>query len=521
MPFVGNRTIFANFNLKGLQDPESYYYNYTKNQFNVLNNVSEPFNLRVDKSHAPYYLSFTTNGVDGIGFRDNTFGLNKFYFQHQKIYFTVRVKSIFDTPIKYLPKLVIGAGNNQLSLSATSNGEYVDTYYYNNANIIVDGAGGYFKGYIILDKPYDNMKLLGEVKTTIENSNEFETNAGNGVVSGDSTIFNIYPVEGKNIYRKINEDNDQKENYKQLIFQNILTDKNNFFDKFLGTMVGDISGNPNNLGTKIYEKVSNMPSNIADVNYSNVRSLISMLESTDIDVEKYFINIPPSLQRVVDNLSVPASLQIGSINNFNQNFDSKGYENSEIYGTNKGAELDFNTSELKTGPESKPIIGFEKFSETYTLLDTNLLSTNDFRYNKINSNTYSLSDYDRSWGWNLLVPADIFDNKHPIAFELNTVDNQGVSLSSSKFKLQDNIWRLLDQKFDNIKGNPNNIKNFYKFYEYKDAIDGSYDQKFIDYSNPATQFETITSYSQFDDDGGLIDQFVMQNIYTGLSLISS
>ena len=80
---------------------------------------------------------------------------------------------------------------------------------------------------------------------------------------------------------------------------------------------------------------------------------------------------------------------------------------------------------------------------------------------------------------------------------------------------------MLDQKFDNIKGNPNIIKNFYKFYEYKEGIDGSYDQKFIDYSNPATKFETITAYSQFEDEGGLIDQFVMQNIYTGLSLLSS
>jgi len=430
MPFVGNRTIFANFNLKGLQDPESNYYNYNENQFNVLNNVTESLNLRVDKSYAPFSLSFTTNGLDGIGFSDNTFSLNKFYFQHQKIYFTVRVKSIFDTPIKYLPKLVIGSGNNQLSLTATSNGEYVDTYYYSNDNIINDNAGGYFKGYIILDKSYDNVKLTGEVKTTIENNNEFATNAGNGVVTGDSSLFNVYPVEGKNIYRKINEDNDQKENYKKLIFQNILTDKDNFFDNFLGTMVGDISGDPNNLGTKIYEKISNMPSNIADVNYSNVRSLISMLESTDIDVEKYFISIPPSLQRIVDNLSVPASLQIGSINNFNQNFDSKGYENSKIYGTNKGAELDFNATELKTGPTSKPIVSYEKFSKNYTLLDTNLLSTNDFRYNKINSNTYSLSDYDRSWGWNLLVPEDIFDNRNPIAFEANTFSNEGVSLSS-------------------------------------------------------------------------------------------
>ena len=54
MPFIGNRTIFANFNLKGLQDPESYYYNYNEDQFNVLNNVSESLNLKIDKTHAPF-----------------------------------------------------------------------------------------------------------------------------------------------------------------------------------------------------------------------------------------------------------------------------------------------------------------------------------------------------------------------------------------------------------------------------------------------------------------------------------
>lgn len=520
MPFVGNRVIHANFNLKGLKDPESEYYNIDNEKFNILNNVSETIALRLDKTQAPYSLSITTNGIDGIGFRDDTFKLNEIYFEKQKIYFTARVKTFFENPAKYLPKLTFGTGDNQISLTATSNGEYVDTYFYDNVNIINDQAGGYYKGYIILDKPYDNLRLYGEIKTNIDDTIFYNTNARNGVVSGASTTFDVHPTIGKNVYRKINEDNDQKENYKKLIFQNILLDKGNFFDNFLGTIVGDISGDPNNLGTKIYEKISNMPSNIADYNYANVRSLISLLDSTDIDIERYNISIPPSLQRIIDNLSVPLSLQKGVINNFNQNFNDKGYQNSNIYGVNKGAELDFNTTELRTGPESKPIIAYEKFSETYNLLDTNLLSTFDFRYNGDNTNTYSLSDYNRSWGWSLIVPDQIFE-KTFFTFENNTVNKNGENIKDKYFTLQNNVHRLLDQSFDSIKGDPNVIKDFYRFYEYNDEISGEYGQQFIDYSNPATEMEPITSYDQFERGGGLIDGFVLQNLYTCLSLISS
>jgi len=517
MPFIGNRVIHANFNLKGLQDPESQYYNIDNEKYNVLNNLSETITLWLDKTHSPYSLSITTNGIDGIGFRDETFKLNSIYFQNQKIFFTVRVKTFFENPAKYMPKLTFGTGNNQISLTATSNGEYIDTYFYDNVSIIDEKAGGYYKGYIILDKPYDNVKIYGEVKSDFAKSS---TNYINGAVSGVSTPFNVHPTIGKNVYRKINEDNDQKENYKKLIFQNILLDKNSFFDNFLGTIVGDISGNPNNLGTKIYEKISNMPANISDYNYSNTRSLISLLDSTDIDIEKYNINIPPSLQRIIDNLSIPLTLQKGFINNYNQNFNDKGYENSNIFGLNKGVELDFNTTVLKTGPESKPIIAYEKFSENYTLLDTNLLSTYDFRYNGDNTNTYSLSDYDKNWGWGLVVPDNLFE-KTFISFENNTVSKNGNNLKDKFLTLQNNVHRLLDENFDNIKGDINNVKNFYRFFEFNDKISGEYGQQFIDYSNPATKIQPLTSFDQFSNDGGFIDDLILQSMYTGLSLISS
>ena len=130
--------------------------------------------------------------------------------------------------------------------------------------------------------------------------------------------------------------------------------------------------------------------------------------------------------------------------------------------------------------------------------------------------------------WTILheQPQILFDvlrndvNRDVLKFEKNTVDTKGNTLSAGLFTLQDNLHRLLDEKYDSsIK--IDTIKSLYKFYEYKDGIEGSFQQQFIDYGNPATEIEAITSIGQFNDAGGLIDQLVMQNMYSGLSLLSS
>jgi hypothetical protein len=79
------------------------------------------------------------------------------------------------------------------------------------------------------------------------------------------------------------------------------------------------------------------------------------------------------------------------------------------YGTNLGEPLDYFTGVVTAGV---PIVAFEKFSETYKLINTNLigeLST----YEMVSANSYKLSSYSDEWGWGLILPDNYTKNSVP------------------------------------------------------------------------------------------------------------
>ena len=274
--------------------------------------------------------------------------------------------------------------------------------------------------------------------------------------------------------RKINEDNNQSQNYKDLVYQDVLLNKPAFFDNLLGQSVGNINSSAETLGIKMFEKTANFVSNNTDPDYCNVKALISMFNSLDIDFEDYNQQFPPSLTRLVDILSVSPSKQQVNDNQFQLNFDDKGFTSKTIFGKNKGEYLPLETTILNTGEESKYILAYEKFSENYTLVNTNLLSAInvDFR----TSNTYALSSYNDSWGWGLIVPPE----------------TTGI-----------------------------NVLNYYEFYDYNNTVDGTIINDFIDYTNSnCTYFQTVTSYDEIMDKDGVAENMLQYNLFTNCGLIS-
>ena len=477
---MGNQIIHASFDLKYTKDPESEYYDIPPQQFNILNNISEtiPINIISNQFNIQKKLVISTNGVDGFGYDNNDFKLNPIYYAGQKIYFVCRIKTTENFPVKNIPSLHLNASNFNFSLSAVRDGEGNDIKYtLTDENIGDNGySGGFFKGSIIIDEPVSNIKLY-----PIVISSAF------GILTGESNAFNVHPKTGLYSYRKINEDNDQEQNYKNLRFQNILQNTNDFFTNFLGEIVGDKNSSTDSLGIKIYEKISNFTSNNVDVNTGNVTGLLSMLELVNADYETFNIEIPASLSRIVDNLSIDLSLQKGNINYYNANFDDKGQIISKILGKNKGDELPVMTTLLQTGDKAKPIVAYEKFSGTYTLLNTNLLSCYNFRYLHPETNTYALSDYNDYWGWGLVLPPQVGTTDNFFILENTTYNSpSGESLYQNVLKFEDNFGRLTTQSYDKEKRDPSNIEKFYTFYEYLSTPEGSNIQKFIDFDNPNT-----------------------------------
>ena len=91
-----NINIFANFDTTAVTDPEKEYYNLPQNNLPILNQITASTLIKI-RGNAPINngkLSFSTTGIDGIGYDDRIVGKNmhkieefknmKKYFQEQK-----------------------------------------------------------------------------------------------------------------------------------------------------------------------------------------------------------------------------------------------------------------------------------------------------------------------------------------------------------------------------------------------------------------------------------------------------
>ena len=286
---------------------------------------------------------------------------------------------------------------------------------------------------------------------------------------GISNTFTIYDANtGKYDIRKLNENFDPIRQLNSYRFQDFLLDKGDSVFKLIETFIGTLSSNPNYLGKLIYERISNFSDNIANIDTCNVsvlKSMYAMLDETYYTFGNGEVFYPAELKRLVDIFSIKFSKLKGSRNKFAENFNSKGYFNDQIienggtpiYGGNKGKELHFLTAVLTAGTN---IVAFEKFSETYCLLNTNLSTASAYlTYIDPVNRTYALSGLNYYWGWNLSLPEPINTNFVPKYYSfyeyLTGFDNnqtEGViNWSDTQTTIPENI--VSKEEWDSIKEN--------------------------------------------------------------------
>ncbi len=436
-----NINIFANFDTTAVTDPEKEYYNLPQNNLPILNQITASTLIKI-RGNAPINngkLSFSTTGIDGIGYDDNTFNFDKFYFQNQTIYFTVRVKTNNNYPAKYLKNLTLGNGfeNNTIDIQLKDiNNTTLNATFSSDFGILsADELGGYFKGAFQYD----------------------------GVLS--------------------------------YLYQPNLKENPTFFTDFLGQIVGD-ANDPNTLGVKVYEKISNFLLNSNDIDYANIDNLISNLKLIDSNVNKFSEQYPASLKRIVDFFSINRSNLKPILNKFNQNFDSQGRP-SAGFGKNLGSEIKISDT-LSGGDNFKPIVAKEKFSGSYSLINTDPTSAFDFRYLGSNK-TFEISSFNTRWGWGLSLPKGVGD----FTYLTDELDNNLVL---------ENGFRILNEK-GGISTSI--IPEYYTFYNFISTTDDSNIFSFYDYKNPNSNID-VSSLSGINN---CIDEIILQDIYSGTNLI--
>jgi len=479
--------IFANFDTTAVTDPEREYYNLPRNELPVLNQVTASTRVIITENPPVDKLVFSTTGIDGYGYNDPTFNFDSNYFQNQIIYFTVRVKTLNNYPAKYLNNLVLGNGsqNNTISIDLLDeNNNSLNATISSDFGILsADINGGFFKGAFQYNGQSNNIKLRAKATTN------------NVPLVGDSNTFNIVPVSGSKEFRKVNEDNNQKDNFISYLYQPNLRDNPKFFTDIIGQIVGD-DKDPNTLGVKVYEKISNFLLNSNDIDYANIDNLISSMKLIDSNVNKFSENYPASLKRIVDFFSVNRSKILPIKNKFNQDFDNKGRPSSGL-GKNLGSEIKISDT-LSGGDNFKPIVAYEKFSQRYYMLNTDPTSGYDFRY--LGSNrTFEISSYNIDWGWSLVLPDGVGDFTYML------------DISGNNLVLENN-FRILNED----RGlETSQISKYYTFFQYISTVNNSNIFAFYDDANLNSNSD-ISSLSAINNS---IDEIILKDIYSGTNLI--
>ena len=480
--------IFANFDTTAVIDPEREYYNLPKNELPVLNQITASTRLQINPGPVVNKLVFSTSGIDGIGYNDKIFDLDTYYFQNQNIYFTVRVKTTNNYPAKFVKNLTLGntvSDDNTIDvlLKDSDNNTLNCTISSDFGELSSKEFGGFFKGVFKYNGIGNNLKLHA---TAISNGTP---------LSASSNSFNISPLSGTKEFRKINEDNNQRDNFISYLYQPNLKENQAFFTKFLGQIVGDDS-DASTLGVKVYEKISNFLLNSNDMDYANIDNLISNLKLIDSNINKFSDQYPASLKRIVDFFSINRSKLRPTLNNFNQNFDSKGRPTIGS-GKNLGPEITISDT-LSGGDNFKPIVALEKFSGSYTLLTTDPTSSFEFRNLGVNR-TFQLSSYNTRWGWSLSLPQ--------LVDFINITDESGNNLLfQNNFKILTESNKFLPKEI---------LPEYYTFYQYISTTDDSNIFSFYDYKNKYSNLDTTT----LSGINNCIDEIVLQDVYTGTNLI--
>lgn len=415
------------------------------------------YSTLVSKNNNYKSLSITANGLDSEGTSSNLFPINKNKFANTKIGFVVKVKDTENFTIKNIPLIT----NINLALTdGTVN--YPATFYADFGSLSSLTNGGFYKGYVI---PYTHnltQNVFISASCTVDNT----------PLTGISNTFNIYPSGGYYNIAKRGEDVDFETIFKEIATQPLFLDKKILFEDFLGSIFGSISSVQETIGKTTYEKIKNFADNNAVLDFSNIKQLLSLLKSLNVynpTFNSVNFSIPSELGRLVNLLSINHSRLFGSANKFNENFNTYGYLNNDIYGTNLGPEVSLNY----TVTAGQHLVAFEKFSGNYTYLNTYIpLCASNIT---VNQQTYALSAYNDTWGWGLILP------------------NNGYGMQ---------------------------MNNYYLFYTYIPGIDGTINDSVINFadSNTTLSFNN-SSYSTWSEKDGIISNIIAQKLYKKLNLL--
>lgn len=450
-----------------------------------LNNMNVLLSANIIPNNDASKLSITSNGIDGEKTPISSFNIYHTKYIGSKIPFVVKIKDVGNHSLKNFNPIQLSALNISVlsgNYLKTQDGYYITTesgsriitssgilptsyYTISSLNYTLDenGYGGAFRGYINF-KGFNS--LLNAVQLSCS-STLINENLSSFTLSASSSYFDVFPHDYYDIY-KINENFNASETLNELAFQENIKNNPVLFNDFLGSIFGSSEYDHNSIGVKTYEKIANFIQNNSDVDTENITALISdmrLLDNEDTVLNRTATKYPEDIKRIADLASLKRSKLVGTTNKFKENFDTRGFTQKDKFGINIGEKIDTSTYIISAGT---PIVALEKFSNTYTLLNT---------YQPLcagSGSQYTFSQYNSNWGWPLVLPN---------------------SFSPSEFD------------------------KYYIFFEYVDRYDNTVVENVIDYTNSKTTIlgPSPSNNYLFGYDG-IFNSMFLDSMYQSLSI---
>ena len=477
--FKNRENIFSN-TLKGYKNN-----NYTNNFDITLSSFVSPTSAQTLSA-----IKFSSNGINGEGIEKEPFSISKTQYKGLDIPFVITPVNDNNFTMKALsagnPTFVVLSGANS---NLFNNDNIVQSSYYTITSLATTlssiDTNFWFRGALTFN---DNLSASA-TRLTLSARNQYLLDTDNTLLSTVNGLVTLtaYPKDFYNFY-KHNENFDFEQNIKDMRFQEILLDKNIFFDDFIGTIFGNVSSRYDLLGKKLYEKVFNFVSNNTDIDMCDISSLISLASLTNdngIVFDRGLVQQPEQVKRFIDTLSISYNKFRGSKNKFEENFDPKGTTTKTIHGKNLGPEINSLTYEVTAGND---LVAYEKYSDTYLRLNSfqplSALSGVNTGGGAKNTNTYMLSDYSNqsfnallsggdNWGWGLILP------------DSYTIDT---------------------------------VNTFYEFYSLSAVTDNTIFSGLIDYDNGLTTVGFNEPLSSLEGEDNIFDINIRNSLFSSLSL---
>lgn len=465
-------------------DPTLIFASFDNIDFKDPNNASLPNDINakqmVQTNAQSFYCTLSTLAptsifISSIGL--SAMPINAVQFTNVRIPFVVQIANAAEAPCKYCSNLkrvselgALSANTIQIYAIDATTQQTLSVAVVDDFGEFVNYDAGIYKGYCSFEMPLTGVQIAAVASVS----------SIYGVATLSATTGVLEIIDNTVAVTKVNENFDQAAKYKSYRFQENLLDKDVFFDSFLGTIVGNASAYPDALGKRIHEKQANFVSNTQFVDSCNIEALYSLKNMLNVNIyqfEQFNFGVPAELARLMDLLSIKQSKLWGAANAYAENFDSKGFIQSDVYGINLGSALDSQTTILTAGSAAGYIVAYEKFSGDYKLINTDLLSSTHIEFIDASKQTYALSAYNNFWGWGLVLPNN---------FE------------------------------------PQMFSKYYDFYEYIATPQGSIVNSTINWNDSInTISRTQSSYDAWSGSNGTMEKLLQQVIFNGLSLFST